>query len=389
MDVRDITEGLLDYCRREDWAGYDPYDALNSRVFRATPFSRSKYCRIAFTQFMKRCPINFRPLLGVPKKRNPKGTALFITALLKLKKVGVYADDVTIQMLVDDLIRARSQEQSHTCWGYSFAWQMRGALVPEGSPNIICTTFAGNALLDAWQTFRRQDCLDHAISAAGFLKERLYDDLGAGEACFNYTLVSKSRIHNANLLGAAFLARLAQITQRAGLAELVGKATRYSVRKQASDGSWAYGEHPTQKWIDNFHTGYNLCALQTIKDATGSVEHDQAIRKGLDFYLNNFFLAEGTPKYYHDRTYPIDIHSAAQSLLTLSRFPDVRGTTEQCACVLTWTLANMQNANGSFRFQKHRFYSNSVPYMRWSQAWMLTALGALLSSNRSSPLLVQ
>ena len=29
---------LLDWCRRRDWAGWDPYDALNSRLLKALPF---------------------------------------------------------------------------------------------------------------------------------------------------------------------------------------------------------------------------------------------------------------------------------------------------------------------------------------------------------------
>jgi len=29
---------LLAYCRANDWAGYDPYDALNSKALRPCPF---------------------------------------------------------------------------------------------------------------------------------------------------------------------------------------------------------------------------------------------------------------------------------------------------------------------------------------------------------------
>ena len=36
--VQEATLKLLDYCRSNDWAGYDPYDALNSRLFEALPF---------------------------------------------------------------------------------------------------------------------------------------------------------------------------------------------------------------------------------------------------------------------------------------------------------------------------------------------------------------
>ncbi len=379
FDVTKIAMRLLNYCREHDWAGYDPYDALNSRVFRALPFFRSKYCRIAFTQFMKRIPINCRSLLLVPRKRNPKGTALFISALLNLKKADCFHDDVIIHALTEDLIAMRSSGQSYSCWGYSFDWQTRGYLVPEGSPNIICTTFVGNALLDAWECYKRKDCLDHAVSASRFLVERLCDDMGDEEACFNYTPVSASRIHNANLLGAAYVARVAVVTGERSAFGLVLRAVRYSVRKQCADGSWPYGEDPKQRWVDNFHTGYNLCALQTVKEQTGCSEFDEAIRKGLAFYINHFFREDGAPKYFHNRTYPVDIHAAAQSLITLNRFKDRHGAVEIRNTVLSWTSNWMRHEDGYFHYQKHPLYTNRISYMRWSQAWMLFALSVMIS----------
>src|SRR5262245_66612236 len=81
--AREIALKLLSYCRANDWAGYDPYDALNSRIFQALPFLNFKLARLALTQANKRSPINFRPLLLVPKSHNPKGLALFLVSLLK------------------------------------------------------------------------------------------------------------------------------------------------------------------------------------------------------------------------------------------------------------------------------------------------------------------
>jgi hypothetical protein len=40
--VRHSVISLSDYCRINNWAGYDPYDALNSRLFACTPFFRSR-----------------------------------------------------------------------------------------------------------------------------------------------------------------------------------------------------------------------------------------------------------------------------------------------------------------------------------------------------------
>ena len=36
-EVRLATLKLLNYCKVNDWAGYDPYDALNSKLFEALP----------------------------------------------------------------------------------------------------------------------------------------------------------------------------------------------------------------------------------------------------------------------------------------------------------------------------------------------------------------
>jgi len=36
------TQKLLEYCEVNGWAGHDPYDALNSRLFEALPFLNSR-----------------------------------------------------------------------------------------------------------------------------------------------------------------------------------------------------------------------------------------------------------------------------------------------------------------------------------------------------------
>src|ERR1039457_3441008 len=41
---------LLAYCDANGWAGFDPYDALNSRVFEALPFLNSRLPRLVLTQ---------------------------------------------------------------------------------------------------------------------------------------------------------------------------------------------------------------------------------------------------------------------------------------------------------------------------------------------------
>ena len=47
-----------------------------------------------------------------------------------------------------------------------------------------------------------------------------------------------------------------------------------------------------------------IAILQAATD-----EMEAAFDKGLSYWLTNFFLEDGTPKYYDDKMYPIDIHS--------------------------------------------------------------------------------
>jgi hypothetical protein len=102
------------------------------------------------------------------------------------------------------------------------------------------------------------------------------------------------------------------------------------------------------------------------------------LTRGLKFYRDNFFLPDGTPKYYPDRIYPIDIHSCAQSIITLVRLDSVsRQNQSLVEKVALWTLANMQDEKGYFYFQRRSWLTNRIAYMRWSQAWMLKALVTL------------
>ena len=385
--IKDITLNLLAYCRANEWAGYDPYDALNSRVFKALPFLNFKLARLALTQGVKRCPINLRPLLLVPKTPNPKGIALFLSSLIKLSKIGLVAGDKEIDMMANKLLALRSPDERYSCWGYNFDWQTRGELVPKGSPNIICSTFAANALLDAYEISQKSQWLFAAVSAADFILNMLFWRDSGSIACFSYTPLGRSEIHNANLFGAALLCRISLITGRKMFLEPALDSARYSVGKQHEDGSWDYGELPIQRWIDNFHTGFNLVALRRIKQYCGTAEFDTAIRRGLEFYRDHFFREDGAPRYFHDATYPIDIHGVAQSIITLVEFRDFNGENMPLGhSVLNWGLKNMCDVRGFFYFQKLPYFTVRIPFMRWSQAWMLMALSTLIEAryNNSS-----
>src|SRR5436189_1676433 len=104
IDLITAHGDLRKWCRAQGFAGYDPYDALNSRWFQATPLKHSRLACLAWTQFHKRSPINFRSLVRVPRERNSKGIALFaLAALADYRRQGTKEAEIEARKLLDDL----------------------------------------------------------------------------------------------------------------------------------------------------------------------------------------------------------------------------------------------------------------------------------------------
>ncbi len=375
-DMKRALSALADYCRAADWAGWDPYDGLNSRLFQAIPFFRNKPCRLAFIQFMKRSPLNLRPVLGVPPGQNPKGVALFASALTQLSRMGLAHLDEA-RSLVESLQGRRCPGHEHACWGYHFDWQTRGALVPSTVPNIVCTTFVAHAFLDLYEATGHQPYLEIGHSAGRFITDELATDLPPDAFCIQYYTVEKSSVHNASLLGAALLARLYGIHPDSRWLDYIHKAARFSLDRQRPDGSWPYGESPKQAWVDSFHTGYNLLALKGIGRRVEVRGLNESVTRGYAYYRRHFFREDGAVRYFHNQTYPVDAHAVGHAMLTLAEFSKGDPTAlDQAAQCFAWATANLRSPRGYYYYQRRPLFTNRISYMRWSQAWMLTGLSA-------------
>ena len=125
-----------------------------------------------------------------------------------------------------------------------------------------------------------------------------------------------------------------------------------------------------------------MCALRRIGDYAGTSEFEARVIRGLEYYRQHFFTEDGAPRYFHDRTYPLDVHSAAQSIITLLELEHLHRDNSRLAhCVLRWALANLRDPSGYFFYQRNAWGTNKIPYMRWSQAWMLLALSVMLGER--------
>jgi hypothetical protein len=327
--LRDVWGKLHEYCAARGWRGYDPYDGLNSPLARVLP---GKFARQAWTQLHRRSPMNLRPLCGIEPTLNAKTLAL---AALGSRD----------ERLLDELEKLRTTEGG---WGYPFDWQSRAFFAPRGTPNLICTVFAARA----HERLGRK--CDVSVIEKYLLREQ------DGERWLAYVPQTDSQVHNINMMGAALLGRR--------------DCMEFSVNRQRADGSWWYGEAANQRWIDNFHTGYNLVALKEYEARKGAHIFSESAERGFAFWERTFWRADSAPRYYHDGDYPLDTHCSAQGILTCLAF----GRIEKAVSAAHWAVENMWDKLGFFWYRRGRYGANRMSYVRWTQAWMYYALAELL-----------
>ncbi len=370
-------ERLKEYVEGESFKGYDPFDGLNSVFFQSIPFLKtSKWARLIWIQFFKRNPINLRPFLGVPKEYNPKALGLFLTGYCNLYRLKPEQSTLdTIVRLANLLLQLKSPGYSGAAWGYNFDWQARAFFQPKYTPTVVATSFIVDALLNAYEITKEERYLNTAVDARNFILKdlnRTYDN--KGNFCFSYSPLDHTQVFNAGLLGAKTLSLIYPYIKEEILLSEAKKVVQYVVDHQQPNGAWAYGTLPFHHWIDSFHTGYNLEAIHTYQEISRDFAYSNHLKKGLEYYLNTFFTPEGLPKYYNDRLYPIDIHAPAQLTVTLKKMGQLKKHKELVDKVLHWTIDNMQSPKGNFYYQKRKFYTNKIPYIRWSDAWMFYAM---------------
>lgn len=380
--MQTVYEQLFSWCREHDFAGHDPFDALNSRLFHATPLAKSRTARLLWTQLLKRSPADLRNLALVPSERNPKGIALFALAqLATYRRLRTKAAELQVRSFLSMLLSTKLEGFSGGAWGYNFDWQSRNFFAPRGTPTVVPTAFAARALIEATREFGDEEYLNTARSVCDFLLHDLPRTIETEtELCFSYAPQTNTRIFNASLLAAEVLAGVGKLTNDASLCDIAERAARYVINQQQPNGSWTYGAELNQSWIDSFHTAYIVFSLKRIISACAlGAEFQQALERGYRYWKENFFLADGWPKYYHDDPYPADAHAAASAIVTFLECRDLDESSATMAQrVASWTIRNLRDERGFFYYQRRRFYTVRKPYMRWTQAWMLYALARLL-----------
>jgi hypothetical protein len=378
VDFAAIHTALDEKIQRASYRGWDPFDGLNSRIFQATPLAKSRLCRLAWLQLFKRLPINLRGLACVPKVENAKAMAVLARSYIRS---GQYERaDGCIQRLL--ALRSDPTRWGQAAWGYPFDWQAKAFFVPKGTPNVICTTYAVLALEEAEQAGIIKDASPLIEAAATFVMQHLTRREGS-QQFLAYIPESTALVYNASLWGAYILMAATRRSQASPYRETAMGAIENALSAQGKQGEWRYGTLPHHQFIDSFHTGYNLEALQRCNEILREDRITQSIEKGLGYYLQNFMDEEGCVGYYHHNIYPIDPHATAQWCVTLDCLK-TEGYRALQAKALDYLCQHLwDEKRRAFHYQQQRYFRNRCDYLRWTQAWMHYALAIHLNGNET------
>jgi hypothetical protein len=223
---------------------------------------------------------------------------------------------------------------------------------------------------------------DLCVGAADFVRTSLRRIHDGQSICFSYSPYDGQKVINATMFASRLLAEAFQLTANEEYRSDAAMSVEFVLRHQRTDGSWPYAVGDPRQWTDNFHTAYVLECLLDYVELTNDERPLEAIWKGTEFYMGSFFHSGCVPRYYHDRTYPVDTTAVAQSILLLVRL----GETARAVDTALWSIRRLQQPDGSFAYRDYRFFVNRIPYMRWSQAWMFAALSRLIVQLRTEPL---
>lgn len=378
--TKEVLTTALEWARERGYAGWDPYDGLNSPY--AKPFKNHWFTRLSWMHAVSLFPIELRQILSIPDERNPKGIALFALSYLHLyEATGDETHLEEAERLLSWLREYQSLSFEAPCWGYNFDWQnAKKFFLPAYRPSVVVTVFCAQAFVRHYRLTGASDSLAIAEGACEFIRSEINTREVAGHEAYTYTTDDEFVVINVNALAARLFAMVAAENSDGDLMHRADELIEFVLSAQESSGAWHYSMPADRSHIshDNFHTGFVLESLNEYLAAGGDVSGvEDAYERGLSFYRENLFEPDGAPKFEHDQTHPYDAHAAAQSIRTFVH--DGREENREMAnSILDWSLDHLFDDSGYFYRRRGRFIDDKTPYMRWSQAWMCFGLASVV-----------
>src|SRR6266550_3316415 len=283
-----------------------------------------------------------------------------------------------------ELKKSRCRQFKEYCWGYPFDWITRNGVLKEQTPLITTTPYVYEAFLQVFELNPRDEWKQTLESIARHASVDIKDFRTSERASScSYTPFDKGGVINAAAYRSFLLTSASQIFSREEYWLAAERNLNFVLDNQNPDGSWFYAVDGVRDFVDHYHTCFVMKALAKVHALTGHAATLEALRKGVSYYLNNLFDADGLPKPFSRAprltVYKRELYDCAECinlcLLLRDRFPQLEATLET---VVREILANWVKRDGSCRSRRLHLGWDNVPMHRWGQSQMFRSLAFYL-----------
>ena len=323
---------------------------------------------------------------------------------------------------LDQLKISRSAGYKEYCWGYPFDWVTRNGRIRAQTPFITTTPYVWEAFLQVYE-HRGQRTEDRGLRTedggqrsedgrrkAGEVTRGQMDawkdilasiarhaaddikDFETSETASScaYSPLGESGVINAAAYRAFLLTTASQVLGNEDYRRVADRNLNFVLENQNTDGSWFYAVDGVRDFVDHFHTCFVMKALAKIHTLTGHEATFEALSRGVSYYLDNLFAADGLPKPFSKAprltVYKRELYDCAECinlcLLLRDRFPQLETTLET---VVAGILKDWIKPDGSFRSRQLKLGWDNVPMHRWAQSQMFRSLAFYLREEQASP----
>lgn len=390
-DLGSLKSEVWNWLIDHDFKGVDPFDGLLTPLLQRqvtgnqTGGCLNRFLRLCLIQCIKRSPINLRNFLGIPPQENAMTWGTVLLGALEGYQRGEKDKEIFILKAISRILTLQNKEKK--LWGYPFPWQARSFFLKTNEPNAVISSLVLRALNEAQKAFPNRELTQVLSDATQAFVEQFYKPK---ENIFSYVAHDAVLVHNANLFGVEICLRAisTETVQTEKFLKPSLAALQKTLSYQEKNGRWAYGTEKHHQWCDNFHTAYNLVSLKFIQDDLKKIgerewsKHcEEAICRGLDYYLKHAFTKTGQARYYDNKLWPIETHSGAAALILFKTMSDGKQmpreeAIERSRQVIERMTKEMYLGKGRFAYRKWPTGKVRTVYTRWTQAWICYGLEA-------------
>jgi hypothetical protein len=288
---------------------------------------------------------------------------------------------------LQELKRSRSPGFKEYCWGYPFDWVTRNGILNEQTPLITTTPYVYEAFLQVYELDPQDEWKRILESIARHAANDIKDfrTSETASSC-SYTPFDGGGVINAAAYRAFLLTSASNVLSKEEYWEIAERNLNFVLEAQKPDGSWYYAVDGVRDFVDHYHTCFVMKALAKIHALAGHEGCEDALARGVAYYLQNLFAEDGLPKPFSKAprltVYKRELYDCAECinlcLLLRDRFPQLE---TMLKTVVTGIVKDWIKPDGSFRSRRLLLGWDNMPMHRWGQAQMFRSLAFYLNET--------